>query len=269
MVGVRPTICDVLEMDAMTAKRGKLSVVGLGPGADELVTDQVRSAIANATDAFGYFPYVERLSGLEHLRLHASDNREELDRARDALNTAAQGGQVLMLSSGDPGVFAMASAVFEVLEQARPDEQSRWAAVDVEVLPGITAMLAAAARLGAPLGHDFCTINLSDNLKSAAVIERRIRLAAEADFAMAFYNPCSKSRPQGFERALRVLRATCEPQRLICLARNVSRTDERLQVHRLEDVRADMADMRTLVIVGNRFTRQVGKHVYTPRSYVE
>ncbi|MET1115974.1 MAG: precorrin-3B C(17)-methyltransferase, partial [Comamonas sp.] len=117
------------------------------------------------------------------------------------------------------------------------------------------------------LGHDFCTINLSDNLKSAALIERRIRLAAQADFAMAFYNPCSKSRPDGFVRALRVLRQECEPARLVCFARNVSRPDETLQVLALEAVSADMADMRTVVIVGNRLTRRVGRHVYTPRSY--
>ena len=249
------------------SSQGRLTVVGLGPGNADLLTQQVRNSIASATDAFGYFPYIERLSGLEHLNLHASDNREELERARAALHLAAQGKQVLMLSSGDPGVFAMASAVFEVLEYAAPDEQLLWQAVHIEVQPGITAMLAAAARLGAPLGHDFCTINLSDNLKPAEVIERRIRLAAQADFAMAFYNPCSKSRPQGFERALKVLRQECEPERLICFARNVSRPDETLNVVPLAAASAEMADMRTLVIVGNSLTRKVGPHVYTPRSY--
>ncbi|MEG1767626.1 MAG: precorrin-3B C(17)-methyltransferase, partial [Comamonas sp.] len=129
------------------------------------------------------------------------------------------------------------------------------------------AMLAAAARLGAPLGHDFCTINLSDNLKPAAVIERRIRLAAQADFAMAFYNPCSKSRPEGFARALQALKDECEPERLICFARNVSRPDETLNVVTLAAATPEMADMRTVVIVGNSLTRQVGRHVYTPRSY--
>lgn len=247
--------------------RGRLSVVGLGPGDDALMTDQARAAIAGASDAFGYFPYIARLTGLEQLQLHASDNREELLRARQALNLASQGRQVLMLSSGDPGVFAMASAVFEVLDLATPDEGKCWEHVDVQVLPGITAMLAAAARLGAPLGHDFCAINLSDNLKPAEVIERRIRLAAQADFAMAFYNPCSASRPQGFARALKVLKQECEPQRLICLARNVSRADERLQVLPLDEVHYGMADMRTLVIVGSSTTRRVGRHVYTPRSY--
>lgn len=245
----------------------QLLVLGLGPGDDALLTQQVRDSIASASDAFGYFPYVARLQGLEHLQLHASDNREELERARNALNLAAQGRKVLMLSSGDPGVFAMASAVFETLEQASPEEHARWQGVDVQVQPGITAMLAAAARLGAPLGHDFCTINLSDNLKPASIIERRIRLAAQADFAMAFYNPCSRSRPDGFSRALQVLQQECEPERLICFARNVSRPDETLRVVKLLDARADMADMRTVVIVGNSQTRQVGKHVYTPRSY--
>ncbi|CAM4197301.1 precorrin-3B C(17)-methyltransferase [Comamonas aquatilis] len=254
-------------MQNQKLQRGSLCVVGLGPGADGLLTDQVRASLAGATDAFGYFPYVERLSGMEHLQLHASDNREELERARNALNLASQGRQVLMLSSGDPGVFAMASAVFEVLDSATPQELECWSTVDIDVQPGITAMLAAAARLGAPLGHDFCAINLSDNLKPASVIEHRIRLAAQADFAMAFYNPCSKSRPEGFERALKVLRSECEPQRLICFARNVSREDETLLVLPLESVSADMADMRTVVIVGNSQTRQVGRHVYTPRSY--
>lgn len=254
-------------MNTPAAASGRLRVVGLGPGDDALMTEQVRASIAAATDAFGYFPYIERLSGLGHLRLHASDNREELARARAALDLAAQGREVLMLSSGDPGVFAMASAVFEALDKAAPDQRQRWAAVDVEVQPGITAMLAAAARLGAPLGHDFCCINLSDNLKPAEVIARRIRLAAQADFAMAFYNPCSSSRPQGFRRALQVLTEECEPGRLICFARNVSRPDETLKVVTLADARPEMADMRTVVIVGNSLTRQLGRHVYTPRSY--
>ncbi|ARU05611.1 precorrin-3B C(17)-methyltransferase [Comamonas serinivorans] len=246
---------------------GRLSVIGIGPGADDLITPQVQAAIDDATDALGYYPYVDKLATRGHLQLHGSDNREELARARSALDLAAQGRRVLVVSSGDPGVFAMASAVFEALDHAPAADQARWAGVEVQVLPGITAMLAAAARLGAPLGHDFCVINLSDNLKPAATITHRIRLAAQADLAMAFYNPSSKSRPEGFARALAVLREECEPGRLICFARNVSRADERLAVHRLDAVQPDMADMRTLVIVGNSLTRQVGRHVYTPRSH--
>lgn len=266
MDDAQPMTCELENMYSQ-GKAGRVSVIGVGPGSEDLVTPQVRVAIADASDAFGYFPYIERLRGCEHLTLHASDNREELDRARAALSLASLGRHVLVISSGDPGVFAMGAAVFEALDRATVAEKRTWSQVDIEVMPGITAMLAAAARFGAPLGHDFCVINLSDNLKPAAVIQSRIRLAAQADFAMAFYNPCSKSRPEGFANALRVLQDVCEPQRLVCLARNVSRPDEQLSVHPLAQVQADMADMRTLVLIGNSQTRQLERHVYTPRSY--
>ena len=165
------------------------------------------------------------------------------------------------MSSGDPGVFAMASALFEAMEAlADPD------AIPVTVLPGITAMLAAAAALGAPLGHDFCAINLSDNLKPWSLIERRLRLAVEADFAMAFYNPRSASRPQGFGLVLTLLQDICEPTRLISFARAVSMPDQHLLTVPLAEARPEMADMRTVVILGNSATRRVGRHVYSPRS---
>ena len=189
---------------------GSLDIVGLGPGAEDMVTPEVRAALDQATDVVGYIPYVARVAVREGLTLHPSDNRVELDRARHALEMALQGHKVVVVSSGDPGVFAMASAVFEALEDW-PEAQ----ALNIRVLPGITAMLAAAAALGAPLGHDFCCINLSDNLKPWALIERRLRLAAEADLAMAFYNPRSASRPEGFAKALDVLRASCGDNRLI------------------------------------------------------
>jgi precorrin-3B C17-methyltransferase len=176
---------------------GSLAVVGLGPGDQALVTPEVTAALAAATDVVGYIPYVARVTPRQGLTLHATDNRAELERARQALELAAAGRRVVMVSSGDPGVFAMASAVFEALEQA-----PRFQALDIRVLPGITAMLAAAARAGAPLGHDFCAINLSDNLKPWALVERRLQLAAEADFAMAFYNPRSAARPHQFARVL-------------------------------------------------------------------
>lgn len=164
---------------------GSLAIVGLGPGADDLVTPEVQQALSDATDVIGYIPYVNRVADRPGLVKHASDNRVELDRSRHALDLTSAGRKVVVVSSGDPGVFAMAAAVFEAVE-AGPDV---WRALDIRVLPGITAMLAAAARAGAPLGHDFCAINLSDNLKPWALIEKRLRLAAEADFAMAFYNP--------------------------------------------------------------------------------
>ena len=238
---------------------GHLTIVGLGPGSDAMVTPEVQAALAQATDIVGYIPYVARIAPRPGLTLHPTDNRVELDRASHALQMAGQGRRVVVVSSGDPGVFAMASAVFEALE-AMP------ITVQVTVLPGITAMLAAAAALGAPLGHDFCAINLSDNLKPWALIERRLRLAAEADFAMAFYNPRSASRPEGFARVLQVLNEMCEPSRLISFARAVSTPDQRLKTVCLSDATPDMADMRTIVIVGNSATRRVGPYVYSPRS---
>lgn len=244
---------------------GWLKVAGLGPGDEALVTPEVRAALDAATDVVGYIPYVARVAPRPGLRLHPSDNRVELERARAALEMAAAGGRVVVVSSGDPGVFAMASALFEALE-AGP---SAWRALDIAVLPGITAMLAAAARAGAPLGHDFCAINLSDNLKPWALIERRLRLAAEADFAMAFYNPRSASRPEGFARALDLLREACGDARPVLFARAVSTPQERLQIVPLTEARPEMADMRTVVIVGSSQSRVIEgarPWLYTPRS---
>lgn len=240
---------------------GWITVAGLGPGSDAMVTPEVAAALDQATDVIGYIPYVARVAARPGLTLHASDNRVELDRARHALSLVAQGGRVVIVSSGDPGVFAMASALFEALEADGGDP-------DIRILPGITAMLAAAARAGAPLGHDFCAINLSDNLKPMALIEHRLRHAAQGDFAMAFYNPRSASRPAGFARVLEVLREECEPERLMIFARAVTTADEALRVVTLEEATPDMADMRTVVLVGNRATRRVGRWVYTPRGAV-
>jgi precorrin-3B C17-methyltransferase len=155
----------------------------------------------------------------------------------------------------------MASAVFEALEQHPAFQET-----EIRVLPGITAMLAAAAAAGAPLGHDFCAINLSDNLKPWELIEHRLRMAARGDFAMAFYNPRSKSRPEGFEKTLKILREECEPERLIIFARAVSTPDQMLNTVVLSEATPEMADMRTVVIVGNASTKRMGRYVYTPRS---
>src|SRR6516225_3869235 len=192
---------------------GTLTIAGLGPGSEALVTPEVSAALAAATDILGYAPYVARVPLRAGLTLHPSDNREELQRAAEALRLAAEGAQVVVVSSGDPGVFAMASAVFEALEQA-PQYQD----LPIRVLPGITAMLAAAARAGAPLGHDFCAINLSDNLKPWPVIEKRLRLAAEADFAIALYNPRSASRPDNLARAFEILIACGCGARIVIFA---------------------------------------------------
>ena len=245
---------------------GWVAVVGLGPGSETLITPEVTAALATATDVVGYIPYVARVAPRAGLTLHPSDNRVEMDRARHALALAHAGHRVVVVSSGDPGVFAMASAVFEALEAEPADRRG----IDIRVLPGITAMLAAAARAGAPLGHDFCTINLSDNMKPWSLIERRLRLAAEADFAMAFYNPRSASRPEGFARTLEVLKEACGDARPVIFARNVSLPDETIRVVPLTETTPDMADMRTVVIVGSSQTRVIARDgapiVYTPRS---
>jgi len=245
---------------------GWIVAAGLGPGADALVTPEVTEALSQATDVIGYIPYVARVEQRPGLMLHASDNRVELERAALALSLAAQGRRVAVVSSGDPGVFAMASALFEAMEAGPQD----WRDLDIRVLPGITAMLAAAARAGAPLGHDFCAINLSDNLKPWPLIERRLRLAAQADFAMAFYNPRSRSRPEGFGRALTILREECGEDRLILFARAVSTPEETLRIVPLSEATAQMADMRTMVIVGSSRTRLISRSgppiLYTPRS---
>lgn len=245
---------------------GWLAIAGLGPGSEALVTPEVTATLADATDVIGYVPYVARVAPREGLRLHPTDNRVELDRAMHALQLAAQGHRVVVVSSGDPGVFAMAAAVFEALE-AGPRE---WRDLDIRVLPGITAMLAASARAGAPLGHDFCAINLSDNLKPWPLIERRVRLAAEADFAIAFYNPRSKARPDALIRIFEILRETCADDRPVLFARAVSTSEETLRIVLLPEARAEMADMRTMVIIGSSLTRVIdrpaGPILYTPRS---
>jgi len=224
---------------------GTLKIIGLGPGSAGLITPDVKDALETATDAIGYYPYVARVIERSGLTIHGSDNRVELQRAKQA----------------------MASAVFEAVETG----PLSWRELDISVLPGITAMLAAAARLGAPLGHDFCVINLSDNLKPWSIIETRLRLAVEADFAMAFYNPRSKARPEGFEKALDLLKSACEKERLIMFARAVSTPEESLLTVALSDATPDMADMRTMVLVGSRQTRLIPREnaapiVYTPRS---
>lgn len=245
----------------MPSWAGWLCIAGLGPGGPQQITPEVTAALASASDVVGYAPYVARVAPREDLQRHPSGNRVEVQRARTALALAAEGRRVVLVSSGDPGVFAMASAVFEALEDA-----PEWRGLDIRVLPGITAMLAAAARVGAPLGHDFCAINLSDNLKPATLVETRVRAAATADFAMAFYNPRSTSRPDMLGRVLALLREVCGPDRLVTFAHAVSTPEEHIRTVTLAEATAEMADMRTIVLVGNAATRQVGRFVYAPRS---
>lgn len=250
--------------------RGRLTVLGLGPGGAAWLTPAARAALADATDILGYTTYVNMAGPFrEDQRVHGTDNREEMQRARHAFELAAEGRRVAVVSSGDPGVFAMAAAVLEALDEAR---DPHWAAVDLRVEPGISASLAAAAQAGAPLGHDFCAISLSDNLKPWDVIETRLRHAAQADLVMAFYNPISRARPWQLDRALDVVRAHRTADTVVVLGRDIGRPGATLATTTLGALRSDQVDMRTMVIVGSsttrRFTIGEGREwVYTPRWY--
>jgi precorrin-3B C17-methyltransferase len=245
---------------------GSVKVVGIGPGSNDFITPEVTNALAAATDVVGYHRYVSRLALSEAQVVHSSDNGDELLRARRALGLAQDGARVAVVSGGDPGVFAMAAALFEAIEHG-PVE---WRKLDVTVLPGITAMLAAAARLGAPLGCDFCAINLSDNLKPWNVVEKRLTLAARADFVIALYNPASRARPQQIHDAFALLRRELAAHTLVAFATAIGRPDETVTVSSLADADPGLADMRTLVIVGASSTRRVERGggacwLYTPR----
>jgi len=251
----------------MTAAAGRLAVVGLGPGAESLVTPEAAAALADAGALYGYGPYLDRVPARPGQRKIASDNREERSRAEAALTAAAAGGRVALVSGGDPGVFAMAAAVCEAVE-AGP---AAFRQVDIVVVPGITAMLAVAARVGAPLGHDFCAINLSDNLKPWELVEARLDAAAGAGFVIALYNPVSRARPWQLGAAFERLRRLLPADTPVVFGRAVSRADERIEIVRLAEAGAGRADMATLVVVGSAETRLVERPgltplVYTPRS---
>ena len=244
-----------------------LHILGLGPGDPTLITPQTTAALDAAQDLVGYAPYLDRAPLRPHQTKHRTDNREELHRARHALTLAAQGRQVAVLSGGDPGVFAMAAAIFEAVESGPPD----WRALDIQVLPGISAMLAAAARLGAPLGHDFCALSLSDNLKPWPLVLHRLTAAAAAGFVIALYNPASQARPWQLPAALDALRPILPPTTPIVFATAITRPDERLTISTLADADPALADMRTLVLVGTAATRAIPRPggspwLYTPRS---
>ena len=246
---------------------GRLAVVGLGPGDVRWLTPEADAALAAADALFGYGPYLDRAPVRDGQSRHPSDNREEALRARDALETAAAGTNVALVSGGDPGVFAMAAAVCEQIESG----PAAWRGLDLEIVPGITAMLAVAARVGAPLGHDFCALSLSDNLKPWPVIERRLDAAAQAGFVIALYNPISRARPWQLTAALERLRRHLPATTPIVFGRAVGRADETIAVTTLQAADPAGADMATLVIVGSAETRLVPRPghaplVYTPRS---
>jgi precorrin-3B C17-methyltransferase len=250
---------------------GRLAVVGLGPGDARWLTPEAADALAAAAAIYGYGPYLERIPPRPAQARHGSDNREEGARAAAALRHAAEGAAVAVVSGGDPGIFAMAAAVCAAIESGPP----AWRSIDVAVLPGVTAMLAVAARAGAPLGHDFCALSLSDNLKPWETIERRLDAAAGAGFVIALYNPVSRARPWQLDAAFARLGRSLPAATPVVFGRAVGRAGERVAVTTLGDAvrtAADIAaDMATLVIVGSAETRVVARDgrpplVYTPRA---
>ena len=268
-LGVAPAPLDPLQLGRA---RGRLAVIGLGPGAAELMVPAVKAELARANDVLGYETYV-RMAGpfRDDQVMHCTDNREEMQRARHAFELAAQGRSVVVVSSGDPGVFAMAAAVLEALHESTDPQ---WHSVDLEMLPGVSASLATAAQAGAPLGHDFCVMSLSDNLKPWSIIEKRLDLASEADLALAFYNPISRSRPWQLGVALDIVRRHRTPQTPVVLGRDIGRPGQTLRVTTLGELTPDQVDMRTMVLVGSSttctFPRADGTQwVYTPRWYGE
>lgn len=247
--------------------KGHLFIVGLGPGDDGCLTREAEEALRSAEALYGYGPYLDRVPVREEQARYPSDNREEGARAQAALRHAASGAKVAIVSGGDPGVFAMAASVCEAIE-AGPEA---WRALDISVVAGITAMLAVAARAGAPLGHDFCAISLSDNLKPWELIERRLDAAARTGFVIALYNPVSRARPWQLGKAFALLSRHLPAATPVIVGRAVGRADEAVKIATLAEAENIRADMATLIIVGSKETRVIARPgqsplVYTPRA---
>jgi len=241
-------------------------VIGLGPAGREWLTPQAQAALAAAEDLVGYGPYLDRVPANPRQVRHASDNQVEAERAEFALELARRGRRVAVVSSGDPGVFAMAAAVLEVAAE------DRWKDVPVRVLPGLTAASAVASRVGAPLGHDFAVLSLSDRLKPWEVIETRLAAVASADLVLAIYNPASKTRTWQLDRAREILLEFRNPDTPVVVGRDVGGAAESIRVTTLGGLDPALVDMRCLVIVGSSFTRVVTRGdglltVFTPRHY--
>ena len=246
---------------------GRLDVVGLGPGDAALITPAAQTVLDAAEAIYGYVPYLARLPTRPGQTHHASDNREEISRADAALTAAAAGQRVAMVSGGDPGVFAMAAAVCEAIEHGPP----AWRGVELAIHPGVTAMLALAARVGAPLGHDFCAISLSDNLKPWPVVEQRLVAAAQAGFAIALYNAISAARPWQLGAAFAILAQHLPASVPVIFGHAVTRDAERIVIVPLGEAAQQSASMSTCILIGTAETRMIMRGAlpqlaYTPRS---
>lgn len=250
-----------------TESRGEVVVVGLGPGDTAWTTPEVAHELSLATDLVGYGPYVDRVPTRPGQRRHSSDNRVEAERAAMALDLAKNGARVAVVSSGDPGVFAMAAAVLEVAAE------DQWRGVPVRILPGMTAANAVASRVGAPLGHDYAVLSLSDRLKPWDVVARRISAVAAADMVFAVYNPASKSRTWQVQAMKDLVLEHRSPETPVVIGRDVAGAEESVRVVTLGELEPSEIDMRTLLIVGSSMTTVVetgsGRQVFTPRRYPE
>ncbi|MBL6958293.1 MAG: precorrin-3B C(17)-methyltransferase [Rhodospirillales bacterium] len=251
--------------------QGKLTIVGIGPGQDAWRTPAATAALREASDIVGYGLYLDLIADvIAGKARHQSELAEEETRVRAALDLAARGRTVALVSSGDAGIYALAALAFELLDRENKDD---WNRLDISVTPGISALQAAASRIGAPLGHDFCTVSLSDLLTPWDEIERRLKAAADGDFIIALYNPVSKRRRTQLVAARDILLSGRPPTTPVVLARNLGRDGETVDVISLEELTPDHADMLTLVLIGNGQTRLiergVGRWVYTPRGYAK
>jgi precorrin-2 C20-methyltransferase / precorrin-3B C17-methyltransferase len=258
----------ISQIDEVEHYSGQITVVGLGPGSSEWITPEAQHALDEATDLVGYERYLDRVPVRSGQNRYGSDNKVEAERARHALSLAESGRRVCVVSSGDPGIFAMAAAVLESVDQG----PEAWRSLDIRIVPGLSAMQASAARVGAPLGHDFCVLSLSDRLKPWEVIVKRLHAAASADFALAIYNPISSERKWQLAEAQAILAAYRTPETPVVLARSVGRPGEKIVFTDLGRFDPAMADMQTLVLVGSSTTRRLSlsndrQMIYTPRSY--
>jgi cobalt-precorrin 5A hydrolase / cobalt-factor III methyltransferase / precorrin-3B C17-methyltransferase len=259
-----------IDATALGRPRGRLAIVGIGPGDPAWRTPEASALIDGADDIVGYRLYLDLLGrAITGKRRHDSEIGAEAERARLALDLAATGGSVALVSSGDPGIYGLATLVFELIDH---EPRRDWSAVEIVVAPGVSAMQAAASRVGAPLGHDFCAISLSDLLTPWDLIRARIEAVAGADLVVALYNPRSVRRPERLAEAARILLAHRLPETPCVIARNLSRAGESHHILRLDELAGAQADMLSLILVGSSRTRVLAgdtPRLYTPRGYFD
>lgn len=242
------------------SKKGKVTVVGMGPGAIDQMTFEAYHAIENCDVIAGYQVYVDLVKDrFPDKKIITTAMRKEEERCVLALEEAKKGADVAFICSGDAGVYGMAGLIYET-GQDYPD-------VEIEVIPGVTAALSGAARLGAPLIHDFALISLSDLMTSWEKIEKRLRMAAEGDFAIVLYNPSSRKRAEYLQKACDILLETLSPDQICGTVRNIGRDGEETHIYTLAELRDVQVDMFTTVFIGNSSTKRIGGHMVTPRGY--